>query len=106
MKITNVNGDDAYFISAKLSVTTKEFSEVTLFPNPVKSSLNINLEYVPEMNRKFVFYAISGKQVKAVSDLSAKTISIDLSDLQNGVYFLTILNNKGIVQKTDKIIKK
>lgn len=106
LKITNANGDDAYFISAKLSVTTKEFSEVTLFPNPVKSSLNINLESVPEMNCKFDFYDISGKQVKAVNDLSAKTISIDLSDLQNGVYFLTILNNKGIVQKTDKIIKK
>lgn len=106
LKITNTNGDDAYFISAKLSVTTKEFSKVTVFPNPVESSLNINLESVPEMNYKFVFYDLTGKPVKVLDDLSAKIISIDINDLQNGVYFLTILNDKGIVQKTEKIIKK
>ncbi len=106
LKITNTNGDDAYFISAKLSITTKEFSKVTVFPNPVESSLNINLESVPEMNYKFVFYDLTGKPVKVLDDLSAKIISIDINDLQNGVYFLTILNDKGIVQKTEKIIKK
>lgn len=106
LKVTNVNGDEAYFYSSKLSVTTKEFSKVTLFPNPVGNSLNINLESVPEMNCKFVFCDITGKQVKAVEDLSAKIISIDISDLQNGVYFLTILNDKGVIQKTEKIIKK
>lgn len=106
LKITNANGDEAYFYSSKLSVTTKQFSKVTLFPNPVESSLNINLESVPEMNCKFIFYDISGKQVKEVEHLSAKVISIDTNDLQNGVYFLTILNDKGIVQKTEKIIKK
>lgn len=106
LKITNEDGDEAYFYSSKLSVTTKEFSKVTLFPNPVESSLNINLESVPEMNCKFVFFDISGKQVKAVEHLSAKVISIDTNDLQNGVYILTILNDKGIVQKTEKIIKK
>lgn len=106
LKIINEVGDEAYFYSSKLSVTTKEFSKVALFPNPVESSLNINLESVPEMNCKFVFFDISGKQVKAVEHLSAKMISIDTNDLQNGVYFLTILNDKGIVQKTEKIIKK
>ena len=106
LKITNEDGDEAYFYSSKLSVTTKEFSKVTLFPNLVESSLNINLESVPEMNCKFIFYDISGKQVKAVEHLSAKTISIDTNDLQNGVYILTILNDKGMVQKTEKIIKK
>lgn len=106
LKIINEVGDEAYFYSSKLSVTTKEFSKVTLFPNLVESTLNINLESVPEMNCKFIFYDISGKQVKAVEHLSAKTISIDIYDLKNGVYILTILNDKGIVQKTEKIIKK
>jgi len=106
LKITNDNGDEAYFYSSKLSVTTKEFSKVTVFPNPVESSLNINLESVPEMNCKFVFYDITGRRVKSTEDTSAKTILIDISDLQKGVYFLTILNDKRIVQKTEKIIKK
>lgn len=106
LKIINEVGDEAYFYSSKLSVTTKEFSKVTLFPNPVESSLNINLKSVPEMNCKFIFYDLTGKQVKAVEHLSAKVISIDTNDLQNGVYILTILNDKGMVQKTEKIIKK
>ncbi|SFN86638.1 Por secretion system C-terminal sorting domain-containing protein [Paenimyroides ummariense] len=106
LKIINEDGDEAYFYSSKLSVTTKQFSKVTLFPNPVENSLNINLESVPEMNCKFIFYDITGKQVKAVEHLSAKVISIDTNDLLNGVYFLTILNDKGIVQKIEKIIKK
>lgn len=105
LKITNEDGDEAYFYSSKLSMTTKEFSKVTIFPNPVESSLNVNLESVPEMNCRFVLYNIAGKQVKAVDDLSAKIISIDITDLQEGVYFLTIFNDKGIVQKTEKIIK-
>lgn len=106
LKITNGDGDEAYFYSSKLSVTTREFSKVTMFPNPVENSLNINLESVPEMNCRFVLYDITGKQIKEVGDLSSKTISIDTSDLQKGVYFLTILNYKGMVQKTEKIIKK
>ena len=106
LKITNADGDEAYFYSSKLSVTTKEFSKVTLFPNPVENSLSINLESVPERNCKFVFYDITGKQVKEIDNQSAKIISIDISDLQNGVYFLTILNDNGIIQKTEKIIKK
>ena len=106
LKITNADGDEAYFYSSKLSVTTREFSKVTMFPNPVENSLNINLESVPEMNCRFVLYDITGKQVKRIEELSSKTISIDTSDLQKGVYFLTILNDKGMVQKTEKIIKK
>ena len=106
LKITNEDGDEAYFYSSKLSVTTREFSKVTVFPNPVENSLNINLESVPEMNCRFVLYDITGKQIKEIEDLSSKTISIDTSDLQKGVYFLTILNDKGMVQKTEKIIKK
>lgn len=106
LKITNEDGDDAYFYSSKLSVTTTAFSKVTVFPNPVENSLNINLESVPEMNCRFVLYDITGKQIKEVEDLSSKTISIDTSDLKNGIYFLTILNDKGRVQKTEKIIKK
>ncbi|MEG1266711.1 MAG: T9SS type A sorting domain-containing protein [Myroides sp.] len=106
LKITNDNGDEAYFYSSKLSVTSEAFSKVTLFPNPVENSLNINLESVPEMNCKFIFYDITGKLVKSTEDLSAKIISIDINDLQNGVYFLTILNDKGMIQKTEKIIKK
>ena len=106
LKITNADGDEAYFYSSKLSVTTKEFSKVTLFPNPVENSLSINLESVPERNCKFVFYDITGKQVKEIDNQSAKIISIDISNLQNGVYFLTISNDNGIIQKTEKIIKK
>lgn len=105
LKITNTNGDEAYFYSSKLSVTTEEFSKVTVFPNPVENSLNINLESVPEMNCRFVLYDISRKQVKMIEYLSAKTISIDVSDLQKGIYFLKILNDKGMIQKTEKIIK-
>jgi len=106
LKITNEDGDEAYFYSSNLSVTTREFSKVTVFPNPVENSLNINLESVPEMNCRFVLYDMSGKQVKRIEELSSKTISIDTSDLKNGIYFLTILNDKGRVQKTEKIIKK
>lgn len=106
LKITNTKGDEAYFYSAKLSTTSNEFREVTIFPNPVENSLNINLEPVAEANFKFVLYDITGKQVKMIDDLSAKIISIDITDLQKGVYFLTILNDKGMVQKTEKIIKK
>jgi len=106
LKITNIDGGEAYFYSSKLSVTTREFSKVTIFPNPVGSSLNINLELVPEINCRFVFYDLTGKQVKIIEELSSKTISIDTSDLKNGIYFLTILNDKGMVQKTEKIIKK
>lgn len=106
LKITNEDGDEAYFYISKLSVTTTAFSKVTVFPNPVENSLNINLESVPEMNCRFVLYDMSGKQVKRIEELSSKTISIDTSDLKNGIYFLTILNDKGRVQKTEKIIKK
>ncbi len=106
LKITNANGDEAYFHNAKLSITTHEFSKVTVFPNPVKNIVNVNLESVPQMNCKFIVYDISGKVVKVVEHASGNVISIDINNLTEGVYYLSVQNEKGIVQKTEKIIKK
>jgi hypothetical protein len=54
---------------------------------------------------KVSVYDIQGKVIKTVSGLNSNTSEINLSSLQNGVYFVSITSENGGVL-TQKIVKK
>lgn len=86
-----------------LGVQNSELSSVTVYPNPAKNTLNINLgnEIVGETN--FNLFDIQGRKV--VTKKSSNTSEIlNIENLSKGIYLLTIDNNNA--QKTIKIIKE
>ncbi|HET8837713.1 MAG TPA: T9SS type A sorting domain-containing protein [Flavobacteriaceae bacterium] len=99
LTITNVNGDQAVYRSQSLSIMeNKELAEISIFPNPAGEYFTLN----PKINEieNIVVYDLSGKKIKTF--LAQEKYSI--SDLANGVYFVTISGNRQ--QSLLKLIKK
>lgn len=75
-------------------------SRLTIFPNPAKDNLTV---LVPE-NKVYqcsIFNAL-GQQVKAQTLFNTEN-NIDLTGLQHGIYFVSILDDKGNL-KTEKLL--
>ncbi len=87
----------ALFTGQNLGIENPTISELTLYPNPTKSILNI----------------LTDKEISAINivDISGRTTaiktlshnSVDVSNLANGVYFIEITTNEGQFRK--KLIK-
>lgn len=82
---------------------SNESNELTIFPNPTKGNLNIEL---PNNNYKnLAIVNILGEIVKESNINNHKNIIIDMSNYTSGVYFLILEDNLGSKQ-TRKIIKE
>lgn len=73
---------------------------VNHFPNPVIEKLTVSSEY---SFTAYEIYDILGKKVAAQS-LEGTNVSIDMSQLKSGVYFVTVASND--LKKTIKVVKK
>ncbi len=72
-----------------------------MFPNPVQSLLTIQLD---KSNLSLSIVDMLGKTVLSRDNMSNKN-TINLSQLNNGVYFVSVKEN-GVVLKTEKLIVK
>ncbi len=91
------DGWEAYYTTKTSNIQENVLSDISLYPNPANSTLNI----VGIENCNIDIYDIYGKLVKNFSETS--NLTIDISDLSNGLYFVNIKNDNGI--KTLKFIK-
>ena len=79
---------------------------ITIFPNPVYSILNIQLP--KDFNTQFNinFFDINGHCLKTLNVLENNTtIQLDITYLATGVYLLNISDNFGNIIESHKIIK-
>ncbi len=68
---------------------------LNVYPNPVNDVLNI--ANVSDAN-EIVIYDVTGKVVKSMK-VNGSDISVNVSDLQRGVYFVNVYGNKGVQAK-------
>ncbi|MCH8904242.1 MAG: T9SS type A sorting domain-containing protein [Bacteroidetes bacterium] len=79
----------------------QDVSMVTIYPNPVKNELNISLKNNHGAN--VIVYDLMGKMVKELT-FNQETITIDLTDLQSGLYLYRINDEKGKLIDSGKLI--
>jgi subtilisin-like proprotein convertase family protein len=82
-----------------LSVNEQVLSQIGVYPNPTTGILNISLNNLENVNARL--FDIQGRQVLSKNELDNNT-NLDLNNLQNGVYILTL--EKDNVKQTRKII--
>jgi len=82
-------------------ITSQSFTtnDLILYPNPAKNLLNIS--GIDAANAEVKIVDLTGRVLSSqISDLySKKTMSIPVSQLPVGIYFVTIQNSEGIVSK-------
>ena len=90
---TSVDPIDVDFevdIVAATSIDEINGSTTSVYPNPATNVLNISTN---EVIKSIEIYCVNGALVKTVS-----TKTIDISDLNNGMYILSVLTEEGVSQ--------
>ncbi len=109
------NGTPSYFQSAQFATETTGVNEISakpleVYPNPAINTSVVHLR-VDELNAgRTIFYAtnLQGKNVKQIEftlyPATNKTVDIDLSDCENGIYLIRLQQEDG--SYTTKFVKQ
>ncbi|MDD5570320.1 MAG: T9SS type A sorting domain-containing protein [Bacteroidales bacterium] len=90
--------------------TKTEFSEsmnknITVYPNPFITNFTIKISYKIKIKDAVLkIYDLCGKEIKNISVSSNETI-IERSELQNGIYLYSIINNNENIGKGKLVIQ-
>ncbi len=94
---------DNFEYQGVLSINELSENSISVFPNPTKNKLNVQFDEIIN-NASYKLIDITGREVISSSVNGVNSLNLDLSNQNNGVYFLTItIDNKVI---TKKIIKQ
>ncbi|WP_178989174.1 DUF7619 domain-containing protein [Winogradskyella schleiferi] len=83
-----------------LSVDTFETVDFTLFPNPAKDEVKIQLSNTNFGTGKINIYNIQGKVILKDIKFSENSSTLNISNIESGLYFVELtLGNRAMVQK-------
>ncbi|MGB1041312.1 MAG: T9SS type A sorting domain-containing protein, partial [Flavobacteriales bacterium] len=85
-------------IIQKQYVEIKEFKEnkVFVYPNPAKDIVSIESIKIVD---KIVVYSAEGKMVISKNNFKSNLCSINVSHLENGVYWIRVISGETIITK-------
>ena len=81
------------FIENGVTLSTDDYfidNSISVYPNPVNATLNIKLSNTNELPDSYSIYNMLGQLVKKNSNLNASDLSIDVSSISNGMYFIKL----------------
>ncbi|MCH7534654.1 MAG: T9SS type A sorting domain-containing protein [Bacteroidetes bacterium] len=82
-------------------INDRRRSEVSIYPNPVRTTLNIQLRDNSGSQVSFDIYNLDGKKVKTFQGrMVGNRSSLNVSDLESGIYFLKVISQAGTFQST------
>jgi hypothetical protein len=100
-----VSDDSSYCANYNYSETNeiKEFSGITIYPNPAKDELIVNIALIEKSS--FELFDIWGAKRKVVHlDNYSTAARINISELNNGLYLYSICDKKGNKIKSGKLV--
>ncbi len=77
---------------------------VKVYPNPAQNLLNVHLNGGQEFEQVLV-YNMTGQVVYNSGKTMARRTQFDVSRLQNGIYILSVVTQKGVVNKKFEVLK-
>ena len=83
-------GEVTYTSNETLSVNEFEASSIKLYPNPTSNILNVSVEQLNELPDNMKLYNMLGQLVLEKDINNTNDLSIDMSNLNNGMYFLKL----------------
>ncbi len=73
-----------------------------VYPNPVKSGDNLNIELGVNTSVKVEIYNVTGKRMLSTGKSDLSSVSVDVSNLENGIYIAQIITDMATI--TRKVI--
>ena len=86
---------------ASVGLLESSSNKLQIFPNPTKDFASIKLEN--NLPSELILMDISGKIL--IEKIFTNSLNINLSNLNNGIYFLSVSNNFQIITKRVNVVK-
>lgn len=102
--IVDKDGSKSVSKVVKVVFDNSKTTEITLAPNPVNASLNIQLGALVDELVTVSIYGVQGEKVSEHTYQSVSAISQQVTDLKTGLYFVKIAH--GEVVKTIRFVKE
>ncbi len=84
-----------YYSAVDASISNQAIeSQITIYPNPAKSILNIEIQNLNNELGIIEIYDIQGRKFYSFSSSTNETIQIDVSQLKSGLYFIKYNSNQ------------
>lgn len=80
-------------------------NDVTLYPNPATSSINVLFDAASDI-KTIAVYNIIGKQVSLFRPTDNAGASLNIENIPSGIYFVRLMNSHGDVVTTRKFTKQ
>ena len=80
-----------------MSINTPADNSSTLLVYPNPFSIETTIHFEDMKNVQLLLYNINGQCVKRINELKSNTISLKRDNLQNGIYFIHLIQNNNIV---------
>ncbi len=86
------------------NVPTVKTADITLYPNPATSSVNVVYDAAADI-KTLAIYSIIGKQVGMYRS-TGNSANMSVENLPDGIYFVRLMNSHGDVVATKKFTKQ
>jgi hypothetical protein len=99
--------DDFNLTSTPLLVQDINDSEIIdVYPQPAKDNLNIDIKFSHNDVSRLDLYDIQGKVLlSTVVNQNSNNVSLDVSELNSGIYFVKVQSENNLYTKKVQIIK-
>jgi len=98
---TSTGNDQVTMTTSALSINEVETTDLLIYPNPAKSSLNISS--FSNIQRVEIFNLVG--QLIATESYNAENVNINISDLSNGLYIAKVTTTDGTMTKKFNVVK-
>ena len=106
IKQVDKNGSISYSQVININTTSSGKATITVYPNPVKDVLNVNISG-SDAAKTMIVTDVSGRIIftQPISTAGSSNIKIDVSSLSAQLYFIKTVNSKNEVTNVQKFLK-
>ena len=84
--------EDSLFCNTQTTINNfAKQDKISIYPNPVNKIVNVNCQNNISIIEIINLY---GKKIKTITNILSNNYTLDISNLENGIYILKITNNK------------
>jgi hypothetical protein len=98
-----------WFETAKAPITgltTQKLAELRIYPNPANDFVNIDLTGQLNGQNEITIFNALGQPVKTLKSVESLKVQIDISDLVQGLYYVTVKTDNNLLLTSKLLINK
>ncbi len=92
-------------LNPNLGIPSSEPKNISIYPNPATSIVNIHIEGIDIGGKSFAVYNSLGQCVKPIAPIANEITTIDCGNLAAGVYFINLQQDNSVIATTKLVVR-